>query len=261
MKTQPFPLNVNLDSAFEQTPAYFSKKVANALADMKTARPARKSRHRLALAAAILILLCGSALAAGSLGVLDFLIHITAPEDIAVVKKNVSKPLNQVCEGEQVIVQARDYLWNGMTFSMAMHVAPAEPAKYRLIGRGDIGADGIHTDDIWWDGEITTMDKWLPKGKQALVIDVTHMNIGGEEMPCGVGWLPEELGETFLLEVGLPHMTPERYAKLLDGHGNIKVSVTVESWLYGSKTREQAVLRMTVEAPTQEDWRKLYYVE
>jgi hypothetical protein len=259
MKTCHTPLGVKLDNAFEQTPEYFSNRVSSTLKEINTARPARKNVRWLPIAAACLVLLGGSALAANSLGVLDFLTGMTTmPLNKAAVENDVSKPLSQSFDGKQVFVQARDYLWNDMKLSMVLHVSPTEPDKYRLIGRGDFGADGIHMDEIWWGDEITTMDKWLPKGKQALVIDVDHMAIGERNMACTVGWVPEELGETYLLEADLFQVTPERYEKLLDKNGNIQVKVPVSSWLYGSDAKEQSTLTITLEAPTVQEWRDQY---
>jgi hypothetical protein len=90
------------------------------------------------------------------------------------------------------------------------------------------------------------------------VVDVFSMTIGGKEMACSSAWLPEEQGETFLLEADLHWMTPERYEKLLSDDGTIAVSVPVQGRIYGSDTREQAMLGLTVAAPTVEEWRKLH---
>ncbi len=259
MKTNDTPLGVNLENAYEQTPAGFSSRVANTIKEMKNTRTARKSMRWIPIAAACLVLLAGSALAAKSLGVLDFLTEMTSePLEKSIIANDVLKPLNQSFDGKQVIVQARDYLWNDMKLSMVLHVSPAEPSMYRLLGRGDFGADGIHMDEIWWGDEHTTLDKWLPKGKQALVIDVNHMTIGERNMACTVGWVPEELGETFLLEADLFQVTPESYEKLLDENGNMQVKVSVSSSIYGSDTKEQSTLIITLEASTVQEWRDQY---
>ncbi len=259
MKTHDTPLGINLDNAFEQTPAGFSSQVAHAMQEMKSAQAAKKTMRWIPIAVACLVLLAGGALAAKSLGVLYFLTERTSvPIDKATVENNVRKPLSQSFDGKQLILQARDYLWNDMKLSLVLHVSPAEPLKYRLIGQDDIGADGIHMDEVWWDGEHTTMDKWLPEGKQALVIDVSRMNIAGKSLAGMLDWVPEELGETFLLEVDLFHITPERYEKLLDENGNMKVEVPVSSWVYESDAREQSTLTVTIEAFTVEEWRKQY---
>ena len=259
MKAHDTPLKLNLDNAFEQTPAGFSSRVAYAMQEMKTARAAKKAMRWMPIAAACLVLLAGGALAAKSLGVLHFLtVRTSVPLDKAAVENDVRKPLSQSFGGKQVTVQARDYLWNDMKLSLVLHVSPAEPSKYRLIGQGDFGADGIHMDEIWWGGEHTTMDEWLSEGKQALVIDVSRMNIAGKSLAGMVDWVPEELGETFLLEVDLFHMTPERYKKLLDENGNMKLEVPVSSWVYGSDEKEQSTLTMTIEAFTAEEWRVQY---
>ena len=259
MKTNDTPLGVNLENAYEQTPAGFSSRVANTIKEMKNTRTARKSMRWIPIAAACLVLLAGSALAAKSLGVLDFLTEMTSePLEKSIVANDVLKPLNQSFDGKQVIVQARDYLWNDMKLSMVLHVSPAEPGMYRLLGRGDFGADGIHMDEIWWGDEHTTLDKWLPKGKQALVIDVNQITVGGRNMTCSVGWVPEEQGETYLLEADLFQVTPEQYAKLLDKNGNIQVEVPVSSWIYGSDTKEQSALTITLEVSTVQEWRDQY---
>lgn len=259
MKTYDIPLGINLDNAFEQTPAGFSAQIANAMREMKTVRTARKGMRWIPITAACLVLLAGSALAAKSLGVLDFLTDMTTmPLDKAAVENDVSKPLNQSFDGKQLIMQARDYLWNDMKLSMVLHVSPSEPGMYRLLSQRDFGVDGIHMDEIWWGDEHTTLDKWLPKGKHALVIDVNKMTVGGRDLTCTLGQVPEELGETFLLETDLFQVTPEQYAKLLDENGNMKVEVPVSSWIYGSDTKEQSTLTVTVEAFTAAEWRNQY---
>lgn len=259
MNAHDTPLGINLDNAFEQTPAGFSYQVAYAIKEMKTTRTTRKSMRWIPIAAACLVLLAGSALAAKSLGVLDFLTDMTTmPLDKAVVENDVSKPLNQSFDGKQVTVQARDYLWNDMKLSMVLHVSPAKPNLFRIIGSCDFGVDGIHMDEIWWGDEHTTMDKWLPKGKQALVIDVNKMTVGGRDLTCTLGQVPEELGETYLLEADLFQVNPERYEKLLDENGNIQVKVPVSSWIYGNDTKEQSTLTLTIEAFTVQEWREQY---
>lgn len=258
MRKQAPPVTMNLDGAFEETPSGFSRRIAAELYHLQNVRPGRKSMRWLPIAAICMLLISGG-VAAQTLGVLDFLTDLTTmPLDRSAVESEVSKPLSQTSDSNQVMARARDYLWNDMSLSLAVHLAPGDADKFRLIGKGDFGVDGIHMEDIWWNGEITTMDKWLPKGKQALVVDIPEMTLGGKKLLTAIGWVPEEQGETFLLQADLTLVTVERYEKLLNADGTLTVSVPVESWVYGSDTRERAVLQLQLEAPTVEEWRKLY---
>lgn len=259
MKNTASPVEIDLNNAFEETPAGFSIRLAHSLGAVAVKQAAKRRMRWIPLAAACLLLFGGGALAAKSLGVLDFLTGMTTlPINTAMVERNTERPVNQRYDGEQLIVQARDYLWNNMKFSLSLHAAPQKPDAFRLINQGDFGVDGINMDNIWWEDEITTLDKWLPKGKQALVVDITHLNIGGMDIWACNYWVPENQGETFFLEADLVNLTPEQYEKMLDGNGNIKVTVPVFSWVYGSDTKEESTLTITAAAPTAQEWRELY---
>ena len=259
MKNTSSPIEFDLNNAFEKTPAGFSTRLAHSLNAVAVRRTAKRPARWIPIVAACLLLFGGGALAAKSLGVLDFLTNMTTmPLEAAVVESNIQKPVNQRYDGEQLILQARDYLWNNMKFSLALHASPKKPDAFRLINQGDFGVDGINMDNIWWEGEITTLDKWLPKGKQALVIGITHLSIGGLDSPASNYWVPEDQGKTFILEANLVNVTPEQYEKMLDDNGNIKITVPVSSWVYGSETKEESTLTVTAAAPTIQEWRELY---
>ncbi len=258
MKQTSSPLGIDLDGAYEKTPAGFSLRLAHSLKNMAGTKPEKKRTHRLVIMAVCLALLCGGALAAGSLGVLDFLTGTTMPVDRAALEDSVQKPLSQSYDGKQIAVSVRDFVWNNMRLSIVLHAEPGKPDQFHLLSQSDFGVDGMNMDNIWWGDEITTLKEWLPKGKQALVVDLSRLNVGGVDILPTRYQVPEEDGETFFLSVDLIDVTPEQYEKMLDENGDMQVTVPVSCWVYGSLTKEESTLTITAAAPSKQEWRTMY---
>lgn len=229
-----------LDEAFEPTPERFHRQVAQALARPERAPCRRPARLALALLM-LLTLLAGTAWALGRLGVLHFLTERTASAPSAdSIAPGVVEPLSQSCESESLVMLVRDAYIDEEKISLCVHIAPRDPDAYRLLSEIDIGTDGETFDRIWWKGEVLSFEEWLPAGKEMLVVSPRFLEIGEKRMGLSCDWLPEETGETFLLEAcyGEPFETQ-----------TITVRVAVRNWLYGSQTYETASLTCTLPVP------------
>lgn len=233
-----------LDEAFEPTPKVFHQSFQKTVTDLGMERP--RSMHRglrLALAATLcIVLLCGAALALNRLGVVYFLTErvYNGPE-IAAVETDTVQPVNQHCESTLVQADVRDLWMQGDILAICFHLAPKEPERYRLLSETDIGTDGENFDRIWWNGETFTFDEWLPEGKQMLVISPQYMEIDGQRLPVSTDWLPEEQGETFLMETDLSQIAEWNKA------GTLTVQAVLKASVYDSNVQETVVVSATVQ--------------
>lgn len=233
-----------LDEAFEPTPKAFHQSFQKKVTELATERPRSMRRGlRLALAAALcIVLLCGAALALNRLGVVYFLTErvYNGPE-AAQVETGALQALSQSCDSALVQADVRDLWMQGDRLAICFHLSPKEPERYRLLSETDIGTDGEHFDRIWWQGETYTFDQWLPEGKQMLVISPQYMEIGGQQLPISTDWLPEEEGETFLMETDLSRIDGWNADETFTVQAVLKVRV------YGSDVQETVVLSATVQ--------------
>lgn len=233
-----------LDEAFEPTPEAFHQSFQKTVTELATEQPKRMRRGlRLALAAALcIVLLCGAALALNRLGVVYFLTErvYNGPE-AAHVETGTLQALFQSCDSTLVQADVRDLWMQGERLAICFHLSPKEPERYCLLSETDIGTDGEHFDRIWWKGETYAFDQWLPEGKQMLVISPQYMEIGGQRLPVSTDWLPEEQGETFLMEADLSRIDGWNEGETLTVQAVLNASV------HDSDVQETVVLSATVQ--------------
>ena len=238
-----------LDEAFEPTPEAFHQSFQKTVTELAQERPMGMRRGlRLVLAAALcIVLLCGAALALNRLGVVYFLTErvYNGPES-AQVETGTLQAQSQSCDSTLVQADVRDLWMQGDRLAICFHLSPKEPERYRLLSETDIGTDGEHFDRIWWNGETFTFDQWLPQGKQMLVISPQYMEIGGQRLPVSTDWLPEDQGETFLMETDLSRIPEWNKDEVLTVQAVLKASV------YGSDVQETVVLSATVQGTKSE---------
>lgn len=239
-----------LDEAFEPTPRVFHQRFEAKLGELADEKP--KGMHRgirLALAAALCVLLLwGAALALNRLGVVYFLTErIYNGPDSASVEPGILPPLSQACESTLVQAEVRELWMQENRLAMCFHLSPREPESYRLLSETDIGTDGEHFDQIWWNGEILSFEEWLPQGKQMLIVTPLYLQIGQQRLPASLDWVPEAQGETFLMEGDLSRLLNRNEA--LNGDGTLTVQAVVNVSVYDGDTQEQAVLSATVKMP------------
>lgn len=233
-----------LDEAFEPTPEAFHQSFQKTVTKLAQERPRGMRRGlRLALAAALcVLLLCGAALALNRLGVVYFLTErVYHGPEAAQVEPGTLQPLSQSCQSTLVQAEVRDLWMQGDQLAICFHLSPKEPERYRLLSETDIGTDGVHFDRIWWQGETYAFEEWLPEGKQMLVISPQYMEIGGQRLPVSTDRLPEEQGETFLMEADLSRIDGWNECEILTVQAVLKASV------YGSDVQETVVLSATVQ--------------
>lgn len=229
-----------LDDAFEPTPPAFAQQVRRALTHPERVR-ARRPRHLVLAVALVLTLLAGTALALGRLGALYFLTERVADGPAAqAVQPWIVEPISQSCESESLVLRVRDAYVDGEKIALCVSAAPRDPDAYRLLCETDIGADGETFDRIWWNGQILSFAEWLPAGKEMLVVSPRYLELGEKRLGLSSDWLPDETGETFLLEA--------RYGDPIQAE-TITVRVAVRDWPYGALSYETSYLTCTLPVP------------
>lgn len=240
-----------LDDAFEPTPERFHVQVAHAL---RHPQPVKRQGVRMALAFMLCAaLLCGSAVALDRIGVLYFFTERFADGPTAVwmqTEGTIVVPQRQECQSDMLNMSVRGVYLSADEIAVCVHIAPAQPAYFRLLSETDIGTDGETFDRIWWEGEILTFEEWLPEGKEMLVVSGRYMEIGGQRVLMSMDWVPEETGETFLFTAELWQMADEMQ---LNDDGTLTIRVAMDSCIYGSGKHETSELVCTV--PIVEEWR------
>ena len=245
-------LHERLGDAFEPTPEGFHHQVTNALRHPKPVK--RRGLRAAAVFALCIALLCGSAVALDRIGVLYFLTNRHADGPTAVwmrTEGTIVVPDAQQCESSTLNMSVRDVYLSADEIAVCVHIAPMEPESCRLLSQTDIGTDGENFDRIWWNGEILTFEEWLPEGKQMLVVDKQYMEIGTQRVLCSMDWVPEETGETFLFTVERWQLDDDL---LLNSDGTLTLRIAVDSYLYGTESRETSILTCTV--PIVEEWKE-----
>ena len=235
---------------YEPTPEGFHIRVENTLRSLQQKENAAVPRipvRRAVVLAALLLTLAGAAYAGSRLGVLDFLTtriwNGPAAED---VQPGITQDFRAESESAVLHLDARDLYQNENKFSLCVHISPKEPERYRLLYETDIGADGEHFDRIWWNGKQLSFDEWLPEGKQMLVLSVRQMTVGGVTVPVSMDWLPEEQGETFLLEA--PWERARSQNATVNPDGTVTIRLELETDVYGIGQPQTSTLTLQVPA-------------
>lgn len=193
-----------MQDPFEPTPVSFHSCVERKLSELqRSKKPAVRVYRWAAVLAAMLALLCGTALALEHLGALYFLterIWEGAPvDDTAIVQ-----PVQQHCDSELLDAAVRDAYWDGETLSVAMHVLPK--GDYAFYTETDRGADGERFDLIWWDGDILPFEQWK-NGRAGLMLKLPSLIKDEKDIAVSWDWVQSEQGETMLIQGACDDMT------------------------------------------------------
>ncbi len=181
-----------MNDPFEPTPAGFHCRVQQTLHHLETKpRPIRW----VAVLAACLVMLCGTAFALERLGVLYFLterIWQGSPVDASAVVQ----PSHQQYDGQWLAAAVQDAYWDGEALSLTVHVQPqGEAAFYTETDRGQ---DGEHFDLIWWEGQVLPYAEWKA-GRPSLMLRLPRLMAGDEDITASWDWVQHQQGETLLI--------------------------------------------------------------
>lgn len=231
-----------LDNAFEPTPEGFRGRLEGRLSMLRgqeAAKPTRKRMRFMSLVLAGALLLGATAYAVSRLGVLYFLTERTsAPADANQVVERAVSPLAQSCESDVLTGEIRDAVFMGDIFSICIHVSPKAPDTYALLCEQSIGTDGEHSQWVWADGAVyESLEEWTPKGKQALVVALPDLTLGGYPLAWSCDYVMEENGVTFLVEVDVSDMEILHGVVLNDliqANGTAEVVITTNSFVDGA---------------------------
>lgn len=224
---------------FEQTPAAFHERIEDKLAELRRAgAPARRPRRWGVALAVCLVLLCGTSLAAGRLGVYDFLtqrVYMGKPVNASAI----AQPTAQHCDSALIDAVVQDAYWDGETLSLTVSLQPM--GDYALYTETDRGCDGEHFDLIWWKGEILDYQTWRA-GREAIMLRLPELTIDGEQVACSWDWVQDGQGEVMLLAGHADDLT-----------GGAKLCVRLSCVLEASHTTETAALTATLPPMTKGD--------
>lgn len=228
---------------FEPTPEGFHRRVAQKLNEVqRTHTPVPRAYRRITVLAACLVLLCGTALALTHFGVLDFLTtrYVGSAEIDA---EAVVTPTVQSCDSTLLTAAVQDAYWDGETLSVSVNVKPINDG-YAFYMETDVGTDGEHFDQIWWNGTVQPLDDWLA-GRQAIMLYIPEMTIDGVSAASAWDWVPDAQSETLLIQANAADMTHET-----------ELSIQLHSIIAGTGMAEQATLSVTLPAMAKEETRK-----
>lgn len=224
---------------FEPTPAAFHERVEKKLVELHCAeRQARRPRRWGFALAAWLVLACGTALAAGRLGVFYFLTERVYMGG-SVSASAIVEPTTQLCDSRLIDAVVQDAYWDGEILSLSVRLQPR--GDYALYTETDRGCDGEHFDRIWWKGEILDYETWRA-GREAIMLRLPELTIGGVQATCGWDWVQDEQGEIMLLTGHADDLT-----------GGAALRVTLQCVLEASNITETAVLTATLPPMTKGD--------
>ncbi len=195
---------MNMQDPFEPTPIQFHNRVEQKLNELqrREKKPVRSYR-RAAVMAAVLVMLCGTALALERFGVLHFLTERVWNGD-PVDSAAIVQPTQQHCDSSVLDVSMQDAYWDGETLSISMHLAPK--GEYAFYTETDRGQDGEHFDLIWWNGEVLPFEAWKA-GRTSVMLKLPKLLSGTENITASWDWVQSEQGETMLIQGTCDDMT------------------------------------------------------
>ena len=243
MQNQPEEMMRWLDTAFAPTPEEFHTRVEKQLFALRVQsfdHPVRKKVRWVPLVAAFILLVSVAAFAASRLGVLYFLTQRTnVPADEALVQEQMVSPVFQDYESDYFVAEVRDAIFSEDSFTLCVHVTPKETETYALLCEMDIGTDGEHMQQVWHGGKVyNSLAEWTPQEKQALVVNLPKLQLGGYALFSACDYVPEGDGITFMLEADVSTMDilhDVTVGDLVKADGTIDVSVTLESLTGGDE--------------------------
>ncbi|MEG0494508.1 MAG: hypothetical protein RR696_15050, partial [Clostridia bacterium] len=216
-----------MNDPFEPTPMGFHNRMEQTLTKLQHEKATTRSYRWVAVLAACLVLLGGTALALNHFGVVYFLterVWMGNPVDETAVVRS----FDQSCDSAVLDASLQDAYWDGKTLSLTMNIAPK--GDYAFYIETDRGQDGENFDLIWWKGEILPFEEWK-NGREGLMLSLPELKINGERANQSWDWVQDEQGEMMLLT--------GRAADLTNG---ADISITLPCTLEASNTTETATL-------------------
>ncbi|MEG0126434.1 MAG: hypothetical protein RR816_10180, partial [Clostridia bacterium] len=192
-----------MNDPFEPTPMGFHNRMEQIMEELQHEKAPTRSYRWVAVLAACLVLLGGTALALNHFGVVYFLtqrVWMGNPVD----ETAVALPINQSCNSTMLDASLQDAYWDGETLSLTMSIAPK--GDYAFYTETDRGQDGENFDLIWWKGEILHFEEWK-NGREGLMFSLPELKINGERANQSWDWVQDEQGEMMLLTGRATDMT------------------------------------------------------
>ncbi|MEG1571880.1 MAG: hypothetical protein RR431_11825, partial [Clostridia bacterium] len=174
-----------MNDPFEPTPMGFHNRMEQIMEELQHEKAPTRSYRWVAVLAACLVLLGGTALALNHFGVVYFLtqrVWMGNPVD----ETAVALPINQSCNSTMLDASLQDAYWDGETLSLTMSIAPK--GDYAFYTETDRGQDGENFDLIWWKGEILPFEEWK-NGREGLMLSLPELKINGERANQSWDWV------------------------------------------------------------------------
>lgn len=220
-----------------------------------------RARNRLRIILISLLLLVLLASAAVGTGVLDvsWFLKNRRAEPVAIEKPITSETVDVEYPGRLLDVSVNDAVWNDDELSLTFVYSIAGTDQQALIVHsGNIGVDGRRFDHIWTDEGIVPVLDWAD-GKRVYTFSVDGWRLDGLYLTGSADCLPDGLGQTFMAELHLDWIRPERYERLLDANAMLafEAELVVKDYRSG-EILEQQTVRIRVGAPALQEWREMY---
>lgn len=235
-------LQIDLDRAFPETPAAFSRRVEQTLLSLKEEPMKKFTLRAVALTALLILLLAGIAYAAIQFGQEWYYdtrfpaYQEHQPEKHQAIMDNLQKDIAQEISGpaaQLVEVRVLDVSWADTqeVMTLSMVATPRDPKTYELYSLWEIDADGALVGEIDPNDEESRLHHWLwtPKGhglpqdvmvdpaKQLLLVDLGGPLLIGDSQASLPkfsfdGFTTQEGPVMAVLELDLKWLDPERAA-------------------------------------------------
>lgn len=221
---------------------------------------ARKRLRIILISLLLLVLLASAAIGTGMIDVSWFLENRRA-EPAAMHNPIVPESVEISYSGDMLEAEISDAVWNRDELSITFVYSMAgKESDVLVVHSGNIGVDGVRQDHIWTQEGIVPVSKWAD-GKRVFTFSVDGWRLNGLNLTGTGDYLPDGLGETFMAELRLDWITPDRYESLLDANGMLtfEADVTLKDYENGETLEAQkAVIR--IGAPSPQEWRNAYEV-
>ena len=219
---------------------------------------ARKRLRTILITLLLLILLAAAAVGAGMIDVNWFLQNRRAAP-VTIENPMTPESVNVHYGGSMLEVSVSDAVWNADKLSLTfVYSVAGKDDRALTVHSGNIGVDGMRHGHIWTGEEIMPVSQWA-NGKRVQVFSVDGWHLGGMDLTGNADYLPDGLGETFMTEVYLDWINPQRYERLPDANGmlSFEAELTLKADDSGEILEAQTVV-VGVSAPTPQEWRNMY---
>jgi len=219
---------------------------------------ARKHLQTILITLLILVLMACAAVGAGMIDVNWFLQNRRA-EPAVIENPMMPKFVSVEYPGGMLDVSVSDAVWNPdeLTVTFVYSIAGKDGHALVVYG-GNIGVDGMRLDHVWTDDGIIPVPQWAD-GKPVRTFFIDDWHLGGQHLTGRTDDVPDGLGETFMTELDLDWIGPERYEMLLDEKGMLafEAKLTLEDFQTGDVLEAQNVI-IRLDAPAAQIWRNKY---